>query len=102
MILRSKEGQSPFCQLWDPEENKVLLKFHNGEFETDDKEIIRKFDKYYAPKGQIEATYEVEETPKDEKAELIKEIESRFGVDVDARQGVPKLKSLLAKLEAEA
>jgi len=102
MILKAKQGQSPFCQLWDPEENKVLLKFINGEFETEDKDIIRKFDKYYAPSKQLEAVYEVEEPKLDEKEALIKELEEKTGEKIKKSLGIPKLKGMLAKLDAEA
>lgn len=95
-------------RIWDPAKECILFKFENGVFETDDKYIIEFYDKHFAGEGQIKADYEVEakeevktEEP-DEKQLIEAEIKERFGIDVDRRLSLKKLKAKLAQLEAEA
>jgi len=102
-ILKSQEHNRN-ARIWDPVKECILFRFIDGVFETDDKYIIEFYDKHFAGEGQIKADYKVEakaEEP-DEKALIEAEIKERFGIDVDRRLSLKKLKAKLAQLEAEA
>lgn len=104
-ILKSlKAGDN--SRIWCPEKECILFKFENGVFETDDPYIIEFYNKHFSKDGEIQPVYEVEtkevETEVDEKKALEDEIKERFGIDVDRRLSVKKLKAKLAQLEAEA
>ena len=106
-ILKSQEHNRN-ARIWDPDKECILFRFIDGVFETDDKYIIEFYDKHFAGKGQIKADYKVEakEEPKteepDEKQLIEAEIKERFGIDVDRRLSLKKLKAKLAQLEAES
>ena len=105
-ILKSKDHNRN-SQIWDPSKECILFRFIDGKFETNDPYIIEFYNKHFSNEGEIQPEYEVEEKPQekpevDEKQLIENEIKERFGIDVDRRLSLKKLKAKLAQLEAEA
>lgn len=111
MKIKVLDGMSTSVQIWDKVKKRVLFRFVNGEFETEDQYIIDYWNKYYLggvkdaeivePKVEpISEDESVKLSAKDEKLALETEIKTRFGKDIDRRWSLKKIKAYLVELES--
>jgi len=67
MIIKRLENQTDKTMIYDPSQKKVLFRFENGIFETDDEYIISFWNKHFAPVSDVEHERHDTEKPKAKK-----------------------------------
>lgn len=67
MIIKRLENQTDRTLIYDPSQKKVLFRFENGIFETDDEYIISFWNKHFLGGGDVESKGHNEEKPKSKK-----------------------------------